>query len=217
MTSTYATDPGSHGLGESCTSGGGWTDQVNVGRTERWISAAAGVALLGLRARPPALSRRAPAGRHRVAAPRDHRPLRDQPRAGPEFGAGRGAGQPGREPGAGRGTEDRAGGDDSPAPRRAVPLLAPVRQPAALHGQSRVGHRPGQPALPLGREGTRWAPASNGTPRSTMRSRTSSSPGAPCRAPMSIRLGRSTSRPPRTGSTEVRVVMRYAAPGRQGG
>ena len=142
-------------IGRIVPSGGGWSTQVNVRRTERWISAS------GRRrpARPTgsaagAFAGGAPAGRHRPAAPRADGPLRvnralggirrrDEGRASPVASLERGEG---------RKIEQTV--IDSPAPRRAVPLLAPVRQPAALHGQSRVGHGPGQPAVPLGREGT---------------------------------------------------------------
>ena len=125
---------------------------TSVGRSG-WISGVAGAALIGYGLGRRRLRAAAPAARHRAAAPRRDGPLRDQPRTRAGIRRRARAGRARREPGPGRRHADRAVGRDRPAARRAVPLLAAARQPAALHGQSRIGDRAGQPAVPLGREG----------------------------------------------------------------
>ena len=95
--------------------------------------------------------------------------------------------------------------------RRAVPLLAAVRQPAALHGQSRVGHRAGRSALPLGGQGTAGHAGRMGR-RDPQRDRGRADRLALAagRRRRSGRLGALLAGA--GGQTEVRVVMRYAAP-----
>ena len=146
------------------------------------------------------VSGRAPADRRRIAAPRHHGALRGQPRPGPELGAGRRA-RSARSPawiGARGGRSSRRSSIHRPA-RGAVPLLA--RSSTTCRGSWTISSR--SPFWTAGaRTGwrrARWARGSSGTPRSTMRSRTSSSPGGRCRAPTSTRRARSTSRPPPTG------------------
>ena len=144
-------------------------------------------------ARPPALSGRAPPGRHRIAAPRDHGALRGQPRPGPELGAGRGPVSPVASLERGEGRKIEQAVVDSAGPEASC--SASGASSTTCRGSWTISSRSRSwtAGAPTGWRRDPWAPGSNGTPRSTTRSRTSSSPGGPCRAPTSIRPARCTS------------------------
>ena len=179
-----------------------FSERVNIGRVERWLSMVAGGALAAY-----ALKRReGPGGAAAIAGAAllyrgatghcdvyqalginrsDAHGSRERHRRdrGSRIGHARQARRPPRH------SRGRVG-DDQPAAQRAVPVLAQLREPADVHEPPRIGCGARRRDLALGRERACRHARSSGTRASSTRCRTRSSAGSRSRAQPSRRRAR---------------------------